>query len=160
VRLAVGRWPDVWRDGMGGRTGRLGGMWWPDGKVRGGEGRGGEGKTGPMGGGWAGGGLARRERGVARRDRGVARRGGVARQDGMECRTGICGGRTGWKGVRTKGKGETGSLDHVCMRYVGSCGASSRSSSVESSVLSSSSCSGNPLRRCRTSFLMTILLIR
>jgi hypothetical protein len=64
------------------------------------------------------------------------------------------------EGVRSKGKGETGSLDHVRMRYVGSFGASSRSSLVESSVLNSSSCSGNPLRRYKTSFLMTILLVR
>jgi hypothetical protein len=98
--------------------------------------------------------------------------GGGARWDGRECRTGICGGRTGWEdvrmgrtqgtareGARTKGKGEIGSLDHVRMRYVGSFGASSCSSSVESSVLSSSSCSGNPLRRCKTSFLMIILLV-
>jgi hypothetical protein len=66
----------------------------------------------------------------------------------------------GREGVRTKGKGETSSLDHVRMRYVGSSGTSSRSSSLESSVLSLSSCSGNPLRRCKTLFLMTILLIR
>jgi hypothetical protein len=147
---------------------------------RGGEGRGGEGKTRPMGGArQGGGGLARRDRDVARqggcqtRAGGYARPGGgVGRRDGMECRTGIYGGRTGWvgvqtgrtqgtagEGVRTKGKGETGSLDHVRMQYVGSSGASSCSSSVELSVLSSSSCSGNPLRRCRTSFLMTILLV-
>jgi hypothetical protein len=67
---------------------------------------------------------------------------------------------TAGEGVRTKRKGEIGSLDHVRMRYVGSSGASSRSSSLESSVLSSSSCSGNLLRRCRTSFLMTILFVR
>jgi hypothetical protein len=106
--------------------------------------------------------------------RGVCQMGGgrgVARRDRVECRTGICGGRMGWEGIRTgrtqgtagegvltKGKGETSSLDHVRMRYVGSSGASSPSSSVESSVLSS--CSGNPLRRCKTSFLMTILLVR
>jgi hypothetical protein len=64
------------------------------------------------------------------------------------------------EGVQTKGKGETGSLDHIRMRYVGSCGTSSRSSLVELYVLSSSSYSGNPLRRCKTSFLMTILLVR
>jgi hypothetical protein len=66
------------------------------------------------------------------------------------------------EGVRTKGKGKgkTSSLDHVRMRYIGSSGASSRSSSMESSDQSSSSCSGNPLRRCKTSFLMTILLVR
>jgi hypothetical protein len=79
------------------------------------------------------------------------------RPDGME---GCPNGKDVGEGVRTKGKGETGSLDHVRMRYVGSSGASSRSSSLESSVLSSSSCSGNPLCRCRTSFLMTILLVR
>jgi hypothetical protein len=67
---------------------------------------------------------------------------------------------TAGEGVQTKGKRKTGNLDHVRMRYVGSCGASSCSSSVESSVLSSSSCSGNPLYRCKTSFLMTILLGR
>jgi hypothetical protein len=67
---------------------------------------------------------------------------------------------TAGEGVRTKGKGETGSLDHVRMCYVGSCGASSRSSSVELYVLSSSSCSSNPLHRYKTSFLMTILLVR
>jgi hypothetical protein len=64
------------------------------------------------------------------------------------------------EGVQTKGKGETGSLDHVGMRYVGSSGASSHSSSVESFVLSSSSCSSNLLRRYKTLFLMTILLLR
>jgi hypothetical protein len=100
---------------------------------------------------------------------------GEGEGDGMggKCWTGSCGGRTGWEGVRTgrmqgtaregirtKGKGETGSLDHVRMRYVGSSGASSRSSSLESFVLNSSSCSGNPLRRCKTSFLMTTLLVR
>jgi hypothetical protein len=67
---------------------------------------------------------------------------------------------TAREGVRTKEKGTTSSLDHVHMRYVGSSGASSRSSSVELSVLSSSSCSGNLLRKCKTSFLMTILLVR
>jgi hypothetical protein len=54
VRLAVGRWLDVWRlwqDGMGGWTGRSGGMWWPDGKERGGQDRAdGRGQTGGGGG--------------------------------------------------------------------------------------------------------------
>jgi hypothetical protein len=67
---------------------------------------------------------------------------------------------TAREGVRTKGKDETGSLIHVRMRYVGSSGASTCSSSLESSVLSSSSYSGNLLSRCKTSFLMTILLVR
>jgi hypothetical protein len=114
---------------------------------------------------------------VARREgEGRARRGRREGPDGGgggECRTRICGSRTGWEGVRirrtqgtvgegvrTKEKGETGSLDHVHMRSVGSSGASSRSSSLESSILSSSSCSGNLLHRCKTSFLMTILLVR
>jgi hypothetical protein len=108
---------------------------------RGGEGRARRGRhEGPDGGGGAG---------------GETVKGGINRGRGVP--EGEGGG--GWEGVRTKGKGETGSLDHVHMRYVGSSGASSPSSSVESSVLSSSSYSGNPLCRCKTSFLMTILLV-
>jgi hypothetical protein len=70
VRLAVGRWRDVWRDGMGG-----------DGEVgrdvvsrREGEEKGGEGKTGPTGGARRGGDGEVR---VARRERGVPAGGGV-----------------------------------------------------------------------------------
>jgi hypothetical protein len=104
VRLAVGRWPDVWRDEMGGRTVRSGGMWWPDGK-----GRGKEGKTGSTGGarrggggGWPDGiGTLQDEGGMPDGGGVYQTGGGVARRDGVECRTGICGGRTGWEGVRT-----------------------------------------------------------
>ena len=85
---------------------------------------------------------------------------GGARQDGVSGGRGWEGVRRAREAVRTKGKGEIGSLDHLPMRYVGSSGASSLSSSLESSVLRSSSSSGDPLRRCKTLFLMTILLVR
>jgi hypothetical protein len=172
VLLAVRRWPDVWRDGMGGGWGGREGCGGQTG--RGGEGRARRGRWEGPDGGENGGGQTGKWGGQTGGDvpDGAGGGEGVARRDGGECRTGICGGQTGWEGVRTgrtqgtaregvrtKGKDETGSLDHVCMQYVGSFGASSRSSSVESSVLSSSSCSGNPLRRCKTSFLMTMLLV-
>jgi hypothetical protein len=168
VRLAVWRWPDVWRDKMGGGRGGREGCGGQTG--RGGEGRARrgrrEGPDGAGGGGADGKGVWRDGIGALSDGRGVPDRRGVAQRDGMECRMGWKGVRTGRmqgtvrEGVRTKGKGETGSLDHVRMRYVGSFGASSCSSSLESFVLSSSSCSGNPLRRCKTLFLMTILLVR
>jgi hypothetical protein len=110
-----------------------------------------------MGGGRGGCGWPDRKGGCQPRGGWVLGGRGGARWAGR-CQMGGDGG--GWEGVQTKGKGEIGSLDHVRMCYVGSSGASSPSSSVESSVLSSSSCSGNLLRRCKTSFLMTILLVR
>jgi hypothetical protein len=82
VRLAIGRWPDGWQDEMGGRTGRSGGMWWLDGKGRGGEGR------ARRGGGGGGG----------RRVWEVARRGGDARREGLPDEGGG-GCPTGWEGV-------------------------------------------------------------
>jgi hypothetical protein len=133
--------PDVWPDGMGGRRGGRGRGGWLDGKGRARRGRW---EGWPDGGGGGGGVPDGMEGGVPDGD--------LWKPDGM-------GGCPNGKDVRTKGKGETGSLDHVRMRYIGSCGASSCSSSVESFVLSSLSCSGNPLCRYKTSFPMTILLV-
>jgi hypothetical protein len=139
-------------------------MWWLDGKGRGGQdGVDGRGQTGgwPDGKGtWPDMCVWGRSEGGCQTGWGGVLDGDLWGPDGMGgCSNGKDAG-DGRGGVRTKGKGETGSLDHVRMRYVGSSGASSRSSSLELSVLSSSSCLGNPLRRCKTSFLMTILFVR
>jgi hypothetical protein len=115
VRLAVGQWPDVWRDGMGGadgevgkdvvakregegkarrgqREGQTGGGGWPDGKGAWPDGKrawpDGKGAWPDGKGGWPD--------GIGT----LPDRGGVARRDGVECQTGICGGWTGWEGVR------------------------------------------------------------
>jgi hypothetical protein len=77
VHLAVGQWPDVWRDRMGGRTGRSGGGGWPkgcSGQMEG-EGRARRGRReGPDRGGWGG---SRRVWEVAKQERRVSEGKGI-----------------------------------------------------------------------------------